>query len=198
MRTVVISGALFQEHSCNQYWTAVLMGSFRFELGSNIMIASAFLLPSFCLCRIGAIGCSSAHTTFVRRAPRLVKGATSALRFQACQYSRTPPRMSTNLSPENISKIIEKEREITGSDGLVKGGPTAQGQKNVGQPINSKALHDITQGEKKITGSDGPAKGGLTSTAQTILTRIFFPSTLRLPPQLNYNRVAGPSHWQPG
>lgn len=80
--------------------------------------------------------------------------------------------MAANLNSENISKITEKEKTITGSDQPAKGGPTAQAQSNAGQPINSQTLHDITEGEKKITGSDRPVKGGPTATAQSILTSV--------------------------
>lgn len=56
------------------------------------------------------------------------------------------------LNSENISKITEAEKQITGSDQPVKGGPTAQAQSHVGETINSETLSDITKGEKKITG----------------------------------------------
>ena len=36
--------------------------------------------------------------------------------------------MSTILNSENISKITEKEKELTGEARPVKGGPTAQAQ----------------------------------------------------------------------
>lgn len=79
--------------------------------------------------------------------------------------------MAANLNPDNISKITDAEKKITGQDDPVKGGPTAQAQKNAGQPINSQTLHDITEGEKKIAG-DQPVKGGPTATAQSILTQV--------------------------
>lgn len=72
------------------------------------------------------------------------------------------------LNSENISQITAAEKEITASDEVVKGGPTAQAQSHAGQPINSQILHDITKGEKKITGGER-IKGGPTSTAQSIL-----------------------------
>ncbi len=52
----------------------------------------------------------------------------------------------------------------------MKGGPTAQAQSHVGEPIDSQTLHDITEGEKKITGGER-IKGGPTSTAQSILAQ---------------------------
>lgn len=72
------------------------------------------------------------------------------------------------LDSENISKITAAEKEITGSDEVVQGGPTAQAQSYAGEPINSQTLHNITEGEKKITGGER-IKGGPTSTAQSIL-----------------------------
>lgn len=72
------------------------------------------------------------------------------------------------LDSDTISKITEKEKHITGKDGPVTGGPTAQAQKHANQPITSEALHDITEGEKKITGGER-VKGGPTSAAQSEL-----------------------------
>lgn len=71
------------------------------------------------------------------------------------------------LDSATLSKITEKEKELTGEDGPVKGGPTAQAQKHVGEKITSEVLHDITEGEKKIAGER--VKGGPTSAAQSEL-----------------------------
>lgn len=78
--------------------------------------------------------------------------------------------MAANLNAENISKITQKEKEITGQDEPVRGGPTAQAQAYAGEPINSQTIHDITEGEKKITGGER-IKGGPTSQAQSILSK---------------------------
>ncbi|KAK5084946.1 hypothetical protein LTR70_002120 [Exophiala xenobiotica] len=78
--------------------------------------------------------------------------------------------MAANLNSENISKITDAEKKLTGSQNPVRGGPTAQAQSNAGEPINSQTLHDITEGEKKVTGSERPVKGGPTSVAQSILS----------------------------
>lgn len=67
-----------------------------------------------------------------------------------------------------ISAITEAEKGLTGDDRPVKGGPTAQAQKHVGEDINSENLHDITEGEKKITGGER-VKGGPTAQAQSEL-----------------------------
>jgi hypothetical protein len=72
------------------------------------------------------------------------------------------------LDSDTMSKITEKEKEITGADGPMRGGPTAQAQKHANEPITSEALHDITEGEKKITGGER-VKGGPTSAAQSEL-----------------------------
>lgn len=75
---------------------------------------------------------------------------------------------SGRLDSETMSKITEKEKQISGQDEPVKGGPTAQAQKHAGEPITSEALHDITEGEKKVTGGER-VKGGPTSAAQSEL-----------------------------
>jgi hypothetical protein len=72
------------------------------------------------------------------------------------------------LDSGTIAKIAEKEKEITGSDDPVRGGPTAKAQQHAGEPITSQALHDITEGEKKITGGER-LKGGPTAQAQSEL-----------------------------
>ncbi|CBY00649.1 hypothetical protein IAQ61_011561 [Plenodomus lingam] len=74
------------------------------------------------------------------------------------------------LDSSTLSKITDAEKKLTGQDGAVQGGPTAQAQKHANEPITSQALHDITEGEKKITGGER-VKGGPTSTAQSELAR---------------------------
>lgn len=51
------------------------------------------------------------------------------------QYSRTSLKMAS-FNSENISKITDAEKSITGQDQPVKGGPTAQAQSHAGQNIN--------------------------------------------------------------
>jgi hypothetical protein len=75
---------------------------------------------------------------------------------------------SGTLDSNTISKITEKEKNITGQDHAVKGGPTAKAQQHANETIASEALHDITEGEKKITGGQR-VKGGPTSAAQSAL-----------------------------
>jgi hypothetical protein len=72
------------------------------------------------------------------------------------------------LDSDTMSKITEKEKEITGEARPTRGGPTAKAQQHSGEPITSQALHDITEGEKKITGGER-VKGGPTSAAQSEL-----------------------------
>lgn len=81
-------------------------------------------------------------------------------------------RMAATLNSENISKITQKEKEITGKDEPVKGGPTSQAQSHAGEPINSQTLSDITKGEKVITGGER-IKGGPTAEAQSILSKVY-------------------------
>ena len=71
------------------------------------------------------------------------------------------------MDSATISKITAAEKELTGKDGPVKGGQTAQAQKHAGESITSEALHDITEGEKTIAGER--VGGGPTSTAQSEL-----------------------------
>jgi hypothetical protein len=72
------------------------------------------------------------------------------------------------LDSSTMRTITEKEKEITGQDNPVRGGPTAKAQQHAGEPITSQALHDITEGEKKITGGER-VKGGPTSAVQSEL-----------------------------
>jgi hypothetical protein len=72
------------------------------------------------------------------------------------------------LDSSTLHKITEAEKDITGQQRPVKGGPTAKAQQHANEPITSEALHDITEGEKKITGGER-VKGGPTSQAQSEL-----------------------------
>jgi len=72
------------------------------------------------------------------------------------------------LDSSTLHNITEAEKDITGQDRPVQGGPTAKAQQHANEPITSEALHDITEGEKKITGGER-VKGGPTSQAQSEL-----------------------------
>lgn len=72
------------------------------------------------------------------------------------------------LDSSTLHEITEAEKNITGQQRPVKGGPTAKAQQHANEPITSEALHDITEGEKKITGGER-VKGGPTSQAQSEL-----------------------------
>jgi hypothetical protein len=74
------------------------------------------------------------------------------------------------LDSETMATITEREREITGSETPVRGGPTAAAQKHAGEPIGSQVLSEITRGEKKVTGGER-VKGGPTSAAQSELAK---------------------------
>jgi hypothetical protein len=74
------------------------------------------------------------------------------------------------LDSETMATITEREREITGSETPVRGGPTAAAQKHAGEKIGSGVLSEITKGEKKVTGGER-VKGGPTSAAQSELAK---------------------------
>ncbi|KAF2635676.1 hypothetical protein P280DRAFT_473609 [Massarina eburnea CBS 473.64] len=75
---------------------------------------------------------------------------------------------SGKLDSDTISTITEKEKQLSGLDQPVKGGPTARAQQHAGEEITSQALHDITEGEKEVTGGER-VKGGPTAAAQSEL-----------------------------
>lgn len=79
--------------------------------------------------------------------------------------------MARKVDAEVVSSITDKEKGITGQPDPVKGGPTAQAQKHVGEDLTGSVISDITQGEKEVTGGER-VKGGPTSTAQSILTKV--------------------------
>ncbi|XXH02748.1 hypothetical protein Hte_009133 [Hypoxylon texense] len=72
------------------------------------------------------------------------------------------------LNSEAISEITAKEKELTGQDRPVKGGPTAQAQKHANQPITADVISDITQGEKHVTGRSVPISGGPAALTQSL------------------------------
>lgn len=92
--------------------------------------------------------------TFTSRAP---------LSFTQIRYA--------TLDSSTISQVTDAEKNITGSDEPVKGGPTAEAQKHVGEELDSDNISDITAGEKKITGKDGPIKRGPTAAVQKEVTK---------------------------
>ena len=79
--------------------------------------------------------------------------------------------MSIRIDSLTISKITEKEKEITGETGPVKGGPTAMAQKHAGESLNDSVISDITNGEKKINDGDLVADGP-TAVVQSMLTTV--------------------------
>lgn len=82
--------------------------------------------------------------------------------------SNTSQQHNGKLDSSTIHEITEAEKNITGQEQPVQGGPTAKAQQHANEPITSEALHDITEGEKKITGGER-VKGGPTSKAQSEL-----------------------------
>ncbi|KAK6542889.1 hypothetical protein TWF694_006828 [Orbilia ellipsospora] len=79
--------------------------------------------------------------------------------------------LSSHLDSPTISKVTAKEKEITGLDGPVAGGPTARAQQHANEPIASRVLHDITEGEKVVTGRTRTMKGGPTAEVQSELAK---------------------------
>ncbi|KAK7963543.1 hypothetical protein PG988_010517 [Apiospora saccharicola] len=78
---------------------------------------------------------------------------------------------NNKLNSDTISDITAREKQITGQDDPVKGGPTAQAQKHANQTVNPDAVSDITQGERKITGAEAPLQGGPAAMAQSMATQ---------------------------
>lgn len=103
--------------------------------------------------------------SFLLRTSRIAL-SISLPRLTTTQISLQARHASTILDSATISKITEKEKEITGQDGPVKGGPTTFAQKHVGEQLNAQNIAEITKGEKKITAEDQPVKDGPTSVAQ--------------------------------
>ena len=117
-----------------------------------------------------------------------VPGESSSLHLHHVFYAHLPERSPclsllpyhTAINPSTLringarlGEHLEDHREgaeITGQVNPVKGGPTAQAQKHVGEQLNSQNISDITKGEKKITGQDQPVKDGPTSAAQSMLS----------------------------
>jgi hypothetical protein len=56
--------------------------------------------------------------------------------------------MAAQVDASFISQITAAEKQLTGSDEPVKGGPTAMAQKHIGQNLTTQVIHDITEGEK--------------------------------------------------
>ncbi|KAK6349459.1 hypothetical protein TWF696_005743 [Orbilia brochopaga] len=80
--------------------------------------------------------------------------------------------MSSRIDSSTVSKITQAEKDLTGLDGPVAGGPTARAQQHVGEAITASVLHDITEGEKSVTmDGSGPVKGGPTAVAQSELAK---------------------------
>ncbi|KAI8966420.1 hypothetical protein F5Y11DRAFT_365237 [Daldinia sp. FL1419] len=75
---------------------------------------------------------------------------------------------SRTLNSQSISEITAKEKELTGQDRPIAGGPAAQAQKHANEPLSSDVVSDVAQGEKKVTGRDAPVSGGPAALAQSI------------------------------
>ncbi|KAI2464317.1 hypothetical protein F4781DRAFT_439711 [Annulohypoxylon bovei var. microspora] len=80
------------------------------------------------------------------------------------------------VSPEVISKIVAKEKELTGENRPVASGPTAQAQKHANEPVTGKVISDIAQGEKHVTSRGVPIHGGPAAFAQSFAASKTHPS----------------------
>ncbi|KAH7350445.1 hypothetical protein BKA66DRAFT_516408 [Pyrenochaeta sp. MPI-SDFR-AT-0127] len=96
------------------------------------------------------------------------EGRSTAARTSSSKSRSTDGPHTGVLDSNTLSKIAQAEKELTGEERPIRGGPTAKAQHHANEPITSQALHDITEGEKKITGGER-VKGGPTSTAQSEL-----------------------------
>jgi hypothetical protein len=112
--------------------------------------------------------------TTLFRATRLISAsrpatAIASKTFNNRTFASAARTMAATVDSDFISRITAAEKKLTNQDEPVAGGPTAQAQSHVGQPLTSDVIHDITMGERKITQKDGPVSGGPTSIAQSIL-----------------------------
>jgi hypothetical protein len=113
---------------------------------------------------------SSTMSTFIltRRLPGYIHHSIRPLSNRTFASSA---QLSTILNSDTISKITEKEKVITRQAQPVKGGPTAQAQKHVGEQLSSEAIADITKGERKVTGGE-IRKDGPFALAQSMATPV--------------------------
>lgn len=79
---------------------------------------------------------------------------------------------AANLNPNTISAITAREKLITGEDGPVADGPTAQAQKYAGQQLTQAIISDIMKGEQTLTGLNGPISGGPASLVQRMFDAV--------------------------
>ncbi|CAN8097524.1 unnamed protein product [Discula destructiva] len=71
-------------------------------------------------------------------------------------HTSTKACAQDTVDSQTISRIAHKESQLTGQTEPVKGGPTAQAQKHVHEPLSPNVVSDITKGEQRITNQSGP------------------------------------------
>ncbi|KAF3915533.1 hypothetical protein ABW21_db0204029 [Orbilia brochopaga] len=109
------------------------------------------------------------RTTITSRAAAISR---PAYRYRHRYPLRTHRYLSSRIDSSTVSKITQAEKDLTGLDGPVAGGPTARAQQHAGEAITSSVLHDITEGEKVVMmDGSGPVKGGPTAVAQSELAK---------------------------
>lgn len=75
-----------------------------------------------------------------------------------------------------LHNITEAEKQITGKDGPVRGGPTAQAQKHVREPISDAVLDDIRKGEEKIASNGANATSTTANNTSTTASSSSIPN----------------------
>lgn len=106
--------------------------------------------------------------TAVAQSILTTEGGAGANTNSNSNASNASQQHTGKLDSSTLHEITEAEKNLTGQERPIKGGPTAKAQQHANEPITSEALHDITEGEKKITGGER-VKGGPTSQAQSEL-----------------------------
>jgi len=79
----------------------------------------------------------------------------------------SPASSARVIDSPTLSAITAAEKQLTGKDGPVRRGPTAQAQKHVGEPVTDQVLSDIQQGEQNI--KMGATSGGGVNNSNTNL-----------------------------
>lgn len=77
--------------------------------------------------------------------------------------------MAAHIDAGLVSDITCKEKQLTGENYPVKGGPTAQAQKHFGDEVDGRIVADVTKAKRKISDHpEGPVKGGPAALVQSV------------------------------
>ncbi|KAF3769788.1 hypothetical protein M406DRAFT_66255 [Cryphonectria parasitica EP155] len=77
----------------------------------------------------------------------------------------------SKVDSQFIHEVTKKENELTGQPDPVKGGPTAQAQKHVGENVDGGVVSDITKGEAKVTQMGDIIAGGPAAFAESVAAK---------------------------